>query len=932
MRTLHRMRWSIALVLLLAGSGFARAGDKENGKTKSPAHTQAVERLMNATGGRAKITDSRATGAARFVTVPAEEGSAGADLMAAEAGEARTKSARFLSEYAGLFGIRDARELVLGRDQGDDAGGRHLSYYQTYRGVPVFAGVLRTHFDATGALTAVNGTVIPDIDLVVEPSRAAADVSGTAIAAVRADNGEREVFVRSGVLVIYRSGLSRGVPGDNHLAWQFEVGNGTDIREFVFVDAHNGKIVDRLPGIFDAMSRRAYDGQNLDTVPPSYPGSPFWQEGQPFPTGNAEADNMLTSSKETYDFYFKAFGRDSFDGAGKKMDSIFNRGYDCPNASWNGLFISFCPGLTTDDVTGHEWTHAYTEYTDGLIYEFQSGALNESYSDIFGETIDKINGRGTDTPDTARIAGACSVFGGSPPPVVTITGGSAAGTYPAVISAAEPPLPLTVGPTAMAVAVPASGCTAITGVSGKIALIDFTVNPDGSSECGSGLRSANALAAGATGIIFVAPPAGLLSLAGSAAIASVEVTNADGEAIKAGLPASATITLEVGTDQSVRWMIGEDDTNPDLPGPLRDMWNPRCFGNPGKVSDTFEYVCDVNNDGGGVHTNSGIPNHAYALLVDGGTYNGQTVKSIGLTKAAHIYYRAMSVYQTPSTDFADHADAIERSAQDLVGVNLKDPKTGAASGQKITPNDVTQVQRAMLAVEMRMEPPCNFGPPVLGQQPPAFCPSGQPTALFTDTFENPIGSTAAWSVSHEGTTAEFTQRDWSIVNDLPDRTGNAFFAPDPDFNCFGPPLHTPDQTALLHLESPTITIPAGVKTPRLTFVHWFGTEAGFDGGNLEISVNGGPWKQIRARDFVYNAYNAVLLRANQGNSNPIAGEEAFSGTDDGSTGGTWGRSIVDLSAFVKANDKIRLRFDLGNDVCAGRVGWYIDDVQVYRCP
>ena len=53
------------------------------------------------------------------------------------------------------------------------------------------------------------------------------------------------------------------------------------------------------------------------------------------------------------------------------------------------------------------------------------------------------------------------------------------------------------------------------------------------------------------------------------------------------------------------------------------------------------------DDGGGVHSNSGVPNHGYALLVDGGTYNGVTVTGIGLTKAAHIYYRAMHDYQTP---------------------------------------------------------------------------------------------------------------------------------------------------------------------------------------------------------------------------------------------------------------------------------------------
>ena len=221
-------------------------------------------------------------------------------------------------------------------------------------------------------------------------------------------------------------------------------------------------------------------------------------------------------------------------------------------------------------------------------------------------------------------------------------------------------------------------------------------------------------------------------------------------------------------------------------------------------------------------------------------------------------------------------------------MNLKNLTTGSPSGQKITQTDVAQVQKAMLAVEMRMDPPCVFGPPELGQQPPALCPSGQPTAVFTDSFENPAA--AAWSVSHAGTTAEFTERDWTIVSDLPDdRAGSAFFAPDQDYTASRRPSMLPIRRPFCTSTVPTITIPAGVSKPRLTFVHWFATEPAFDGGNLKISVNGGPWKPIRARDFVYNAYNATLLRANQGNSNPLAGEEAYSGTDDGSTGGTWGR-------------------------------------------
>ena len=108
------------------------------------------------------------------------------------------------------------------------------------------------------------------------------------------------------------------------------------------------------------------------------------------------------------------------------------------------------------------------------------------------------------------------------------------------------------------------------------------------------------------------------------------------------------------------------------------MWNPRCLSDPGKVTDA-EYHC-ATTDNGGVHTNSGVPNHGFALLVDGGTYNGRNVSAIGFVKAAHLYWRAQSVYQTPASDFDDHADALQASCTDLIGVNLTGLSTGVPVG------------------------------------------------------------------------------------------------------------------------------------------------------------------------------------------------------------------------------------------------------------
>jgi hypothetical protein len=653
---------------------------------------------------------------------------------------------------------------------------------------------------------------------------------------------------------------------------------------------------------------------------------------------------MLLASQETYDFYNHAFGRDSFDGAGEIMDSIFNRGYNCPNASWNGTFISFCNGLTTDDVTGHEWTHAYTQYTHNLIYAWQPGALNEAYSDIFGETIDLINGRMTDSPGGPRSADGslCSAYDAFPPIVRVNSPAAIAGNYAAGRAAFGPPLTPTgltgdvvlvddgstaiiLGPATAATV--NDGCQAIVNdVSGKIALIDR-------GNCGFKLKVLNAQNAGAIGVIvtnIAANPNSLVTMADDPTIATpitipaVNVLVATGNAIRGQLGVGVNATLRtnapVTSDGSVRWLLGEDDTANGLYGALRDMWRPVCHGNPGKVSDA-EYGCST-ADGGGVHDNSGVPNHAYALLVDGGTYNGQTITGIGLTKAAHIYFRAMAVYQNKLTDFGEHADALEQACADLTGANLNDLVTGAPSGQIITAADCAQLPIAAAAVQMRNEPTqCNFQP-LLAKNPPAQCAV---RTFYVADFES---GEQGWTASHiEVTPADFTDREWQRVSSLPDsRPGSAFFAIDPDIGTCAP---GGDESGVLQLTSPAIAVPAGLSTPILTFDHYIASEFRFDGGNVKISVDGGAWTLIPAADYTYNPYNTTFQTAASGNTNPLAGEAAFSGSDGGTVEGSWGQSQIRLSSSL-AGHSIRLRLDFGNDGCgAGLYGWFVDDVKFY---
>jgi Zn-dependent metalloprotease len=902
----------------------------------------AMARLSAETGGTAQVSMHAATGTARFVRV-AQGMKLGSQQSARVASDAakQSASAQFLNDYGSLFGVSDAAsELSAARVTKDRQGGTHFTHKQVYQGLPVFGAELKTHFDASDNLTAANGAFIPGINVNPKPSRTADEAAKTAVARVIADIGRQTTLLTSQpTLMIYREGLAKGVEGANHLVWYVEVGNRVDVRDFVFVSAHTGKVVDKISGIHEAKKRRAFDAVNANQPGPNYPGNPFWVEGAPFPTGNVEADNMIAASSEIYDLFKNAFGRDSFDGNGATMDSIFNRGNGCPNASWNGVYISFCPGTTTDDITAHEWGHAYTEYTHGLIYAWQPGALNEAYSDIWGETVDRINGRGGDTPDAARTAGVCTAF--TAVTQVTITAPAAiAGVKNSGSSTSFGPQTFTVASTNVVVVNDGSivGTTPTNGalndgcqtpfvnaaaVAGKIAFMDR-------GSCGFAVKVKNAQLNGAIGVIIGNNQGGTTTINMSGVDATIviptlSVSQNDGTAIKAQSGVMASLQRGPGPTNSVRWLMGEDSAG--FGGAIRDMYNPTCYGNPSKVSDA-QYVCVFEGDNGGVHSNSGVPNHAYALLVDGGAFNGQNVGAIGLTKAAHIYYRAQSVYQGPTSNFVDHADALEQSCRDLTGVNLAHLKTGAPSGEVISASDCAQVAAAALAVELRTPPAqCNFQP-LLAKSPPPLCEAGTATSVLADGFDGGKRGGVRWLVSNSGT-ADFTPRNWGVVTNLPSqRSGYAIFAADPDIGTCAP---GGDQTGMQRLESPEFTIPAAATPLRMTFDHWVATEAGWDGGNLKISVNGGAWQLVKASDFVYNPYNRNLITVAGGNSNPLAGQPAFSGTDAGSVSGSWGRSIVNLAPYAVPGDKVKLRFELGNDGCGGSFGWYLDDVKVYQC-
>ena len=109
-------------------------------------------------------------------------------------------------------------------------------------------------------------------------------------------------------------------------------------------------------------------------------------------TGDSVVDAAYDYAGQVYNFYLNNFGRDSFDDDGSTLKVsvhwCWDKNCNINNAIWNGNRTKFTEGFVVDDVVGHEFTHGVIQHTAKLFYYMQSGALNESYADIFGEAID----------------------------------------------------------------------------------------------------------------------------------------------------------------------------------------------------------------------------------------------------------------------------------------------------------------------------------------------------------------------------------------------------------------------------------------------------------------------------------------------------------------------------------------------------------------
>jgi len=305
-------------------------------------------------------------------------------------------AAAFLRSYRSSLALnRSSADWDVQRIDMDQTGVAHVRMKQTFEGIPVLGGEFVVHIE-DDRVVAANGRYICNANVAVKPVL-------SEWAACKAAIGELDLdkpVLQDGELVIFNPALLSVGPDESHLAYRLVIddaalSNNRPPRSVVaLVDALTGKLLFHYDNIQSGRNREVYDLHGSEWLP----GTLVHTEDGPVGSPPADAIAAFNFTGATYDYYYDTFGRDSFDDQGATMRCSVRYG-TVANAFWNGSQTAFGPGLAAKDVVAHEWTHAVTQYTAGLIYSHQSGSLNESFSDIMGCMVDRDDwSMGEDTP------------------------------------------------------------------------------------------------------------------------------------------------------------------------------------------------------------------------------------------------------------------------------------------------------------------------------------------------------------------------------------------------------------------------------------------------------------------------------------------------------------------------------------------------------
>ncbi|HYC86315.1 MAG TPA: M4 family metallopeptidase, partial [Chryseosolibacter sp.] len=351
--------------------------------------------------------------------------------------EAGTVTAsNFLANINKYFNIPADFTFIEAESNADGLGMRHRHLQQYYKGIPVEGMGYRVH-EKDGFVRSANGKAVREIKLDENIRLSEEHAFQLAVKHL----ATRDTVFRSGKKLIVSKGFTWR-PESFAIAFQFDVDVSLIERWRISIDALTGQVVNQVSlvnscltempqpapsdtgtGFTNYYGRQAirvekYDdgssrmvgqtenGGNIGTY--NFNHASIWAllfgadvPVYDFYSANNTYDNLYQrpgvsvqwAAEQTFEYYFQRHNRNSFDNNGAFIKSYVHVDQDMDNAFWTGKLMAFGDGSNNNplvelDVVGHEFTHGVTQYEAKLQYYQEPGALNESFSDIFGKAIE----------------------------------------------------------------------------------------------------------------------------------------------------------------------------------------------------------------------------------------------------------------------------------------------------------------------------------------------------------------------------------------------------------------------------------------------------------------------------------------------------------------------------------------------------------------
>ncbi len=327
----------------------------------------------------------------------------------------------------------------------DELGMEHISYQEYFKGIPIDGMIYKLHL-RNGRVVSMNGMAFNTFTKPSAPAISEIDALNKALNYVHAERYKWEMPEEEALLkketnnpdasyyptttLSYFPYQAKWFQNDYRLCYKFNIYADKPLsRGYIYVDALTGEIIfdNQIIHTVDVngSALTAYSGNQSIVTDSTGPGAyrlreasrgngvetynlqngtnygnavDFTDTDNYWNNVNANQDEYATDAhwgaEMTYDYYLLKHGRNSIDNAGFHLLSYVHYSSNYLNAFWDGQRMTYGDGnssttpLTTMDIAGHEITHGLTSNTANLTYSYESGALNESFSDVFGTSIE----------------------------------------------------------------------------------------------------------------------------------------------------------------------------------------------------------------------------------------------------------------------------------------------------------------------------------------------------------------------------------------------------------------------------------------------------------------------------------------------------------------------------------------------------------------